>query len=116
MANEHKAYEQPYTYGGESLYPGGEQSQGKEEQKIAVALSYDPKDMAPRVVAAGKGAIAHRIIDSAKESQVPTYKDQSLAGTLMQLEVGDLIPPELYGVVAEILVYVDGMDKIMEKM
>ena len=32
------------------------------------------------------------------------------------LEIGDMIPPELYEVVAEILVFVDGMDKIKAKM
>ena len=60
--------------------------------------------------------MAERIIEKAKEHEVPTYVDKGLADTLMNLEVGDYIPPELYGVVAEILVYVDRMDKIRSKV
>ena len=87
-----------------------------DKKKKAVALSYDPSNAAPQVVAAGQGAVAERIIDKAKESDIATYKDEGLADTLLKLEVGDMIPPELYGVVAEVLVYVDRMDKIKSKL
>ena len=87
-----------------------------EKRKKAVALTYDPSNSAPQVVASGQGAIAERIIDKAKEADVATYKDEGLADTLLKLEIGDMIPPELYGVVAEILVYVDRMDKIKSKL
>lgn len=86
------------------------------KRKKAVALMYDPENMAPSVVASGQGAIAERIIEKAQESDVATYKDEGLADTLLKLEIGDMIPPELYGVVAEILVYVDKMDKIKSKV
>lgn len=86
------------------------------KSKIAVALSYNPGDEAPTVIATGKGALAERIIDTAKESDVPLYEDEKLAGTLSKLELGDMIPPELYGVVAEILVFVDRMDRIKSKV
>lgn len=86
------------------------------EKKKAVALLYEPGSEAPKVVASGKGAIAERIIDTAKGSDVPLYKDTNLADTLLKLDIGDCIPPELYGVVAEILVYVDSMDKIKSKL
>jgi flagellar biosynthesis protein len=39
-----------------------------------------------------------------------------LAKTLSQLEIGQAIPPELYDVVAEILVFVSDMDRLKEKM
>ena len=55
-------------------------------------------------------------MDKAKESDVPVYEDEKLAGTLSKLEIGDMIPPELYGVVAEILVFVDKMDRIRKKI
>ena len=87
-----------------------------EKKKKAVALTYDPSNAAPQVVASGQGAIAERIIEKAKEADVATYKDEGLTDTLLKLEVGDMIPPELYGVVAEILVYVDRMDKIKSKI
>lgn len=88
----------------------------REKKRKAVALNYDPKNQAPQVVASGQGAIADRIIEKAKEEDVATYVDEGLADTLLKLEVGDMIPPELYGVVAEILVYVDRMDKIKSKL
>ncbi len=88
----------------------------KGKKRKAVALMYDPSNSAPQVVASGQGAIADRIIDKAKEADVATYKDEGLADTLLKLEVGDMIPPELYGVVAEVLVYVDRMDKIKSKL
>ncbi len=87
-----------------------------DKKRKAVALNYDPRNQAPQVVASGQGAIADRIIEKAKEADVATYVDEGLADTLLKLEVGDMIPPELYGVVAEILVYVDRMDKIKSKL
>ncbi len=57
-----------------------------------------------------------RIIEKAKESNVPLYEDAKLASTLGKLEIGDTIPPELYEVVAEILIFVDDMDKLRGKV
>ena len=87
-----------------------------DKRKQAVALSYEVGDEAPRIVAAGKGAVAERIIEKAKENDVPLYEDSKLAGTLGRLEIGDTIPPELYEVVAEILLFVDDMDKLRGKV
>ena len=84
--------------------------------KTAVALGYDPeKDNAPTVIATGKGALAERIIEKAQEADIPVHEDSKLAGTLANLEIGEAIPPELYEVVAEVLVFVDAMDNIMAK-
>ncbi len=91
-------------------------SQGKEKVKTAVALGYDPnEDGAPRVIASGRGALAEKIIEQAKENKIPVHEDDKLADTLSRLEIGEMIPPELYEVVAEILVFVDAMDKIRAK-
>ncbi|MBE5894402.1 MAG: EscU/YscU/HrcU family type III secretion system export apparatus switch protein [Lachnospiraceae bacterium] len=87
----------------------------KEKPKQAIALEYDPDDAAPRVIASGRGALAEKIIEKAKEENVPVHQDGKLADTLSRLEIGDMIPPELYEVVAEILVFVDAMDKIKAK-
>ena len=84
--------------------------------KQAVALSYDPAEDAPKVIASGRGALAERIIEKAKEAEVPIHRDDKLADTLSRLEIGEMIPPELYEVVAEILVFVDAMDKIKSNM
>ena len=84
--------------------------------KTAVALSYNPGDLAPKILATGKGELAERIIEKGKENKVPLYKDNKLADTLSKLEIGDTIPPELYDVVAEILVFVDDMDRLKAKL
>jgi flagellar biosynthesis protein len=89
---------------------------GKEKPKRAIALAYDPDDEAPRIIAGGQGELAERIIERAKDADIPIHKDNMLADTLSRLEIGDMIPPELYEVVAEILVFVDAMDKIKGKM
>lgn len=86
------------------------------KKKTAVALQYNAGEEAPKIIATGKGILAEKILDKAKESDVPVYEDEKLANTLSKLDIGDMIPPELYGVVAEILVFVDKMDKIKKKV
>ena len=71
---------------------------------------------APKILAVGKGEVAERIIETAKENDVPFYQDNKLAETLSRLQIGDTIPPELYEVVAEILVFVDDMDRMKGKL
>ena len=86
------------------------------KEKTAVAVAYNPGEVAPKILAVGKGEVAERIIETAKENDVPFYKDNKLAETLSKLEIGDAIPPELYEVVAEILVFVDDLDKMKAKL
>lgn len=88
----------------------------KNKIKQAIALEYDPSEDAPKVIASGRGALAERIIERAKESDVPVHRDDKLADTLSRLEIGEMIPPELYEVVAEILIFVDSMDKLKGKI
>lgn len=83
--------------------------------KTAVALSYEEGDKAPKILATGKGYVAEKIIETAKEVNVPIHKDEKLAGTLSKLEIGDYIPKELYGVVAEILVFVDRVEGVKKR-
>lgn len=85
-------------------------------KKTAIALQYEKGYEAPTVVATGQGFLADKIINKAIESDVPIYEDEKLAKTLSSLEIGDMIPPELYEVVAEVLVFVDRMDKIKSKV
>lgn len=87
-----------------------------ERKKTAVALKYEKDYDAPKVVATGKGLLAEKIISKAAESDVPVYQDENLAKSLSSLEIGDSIPPELYEVVAEILVFVDNMDRLKNKI
>jgi len=84
----------------------------KDDIKKVAALKYVPgEDSAPKIVAIGKGDIADKILEKAKENNVPIYKDETLAHTLSSFNIGDEVPPELYEVVAEILVFVSNLDK-----
>ena len=99
-------------------FDGSQEDKSNEsnENRTAVAVAYVPGDRAPKILATGKGHVADKIIEKAMEEDVPLYKDNKLAGTLSKLEIGDMIPPELYEVVAEILVFVDDMDRIRSKL
>lgn len=88
----------------------------QEKKKTAVAISYNADEDAPKIIAAGKGLVAEKIIDTAKETNIPIHEDGQLAETLSRLDIGDYIPPELYGIVAEILLFVDKLDHIKEKV
>lgn len=75
--------------------------------KTAVALSYDSEhDLAPKVVASGKGLMAEQIIALAQANQIPIQEDEVLTQALAQVDLEQVIPPELYSVVAEILAFV----------
>ena len=79
--------------------------------KEVAALRYSPdNNVAPSIVALGKGEVAEKIIETAQKSDVPIYEDRDLAHTLNALHIGDEIPSELYEVVAQILVFVSKVD------
>ena len=86
------------------------------KQLQAVAIKYDPGEVAPKIIATGKGKVAEKIIETAKENDVALHKDSKLANTLSKLDIGEYIPPELYEVVAEILVFVDDCEKLKGRM
>lgn len=73
--------------------------------KKAVALQYGPGDGAPVIVASGMGYMAEKIVETAADSGVPIYEDNSLATMLTQLQLGQEIPEELYKAIVEIYVY-----------
>lgn len=82
------------------------------EKKIATALKFDGSEVdVPKVTATGTEEEADYIIAVAEENEVPVYKDPPLAKALGQLEVGDLVPPELYEAVAEVLAFVYSVDQ-----
>lgn len=88
----------------------------KGSNKSAIALEYKRSEKAPKVIATGKGYLAGKIIQKAEEENIPVHKDEKLAHDLSKLDIGEYIPPELYQVVAEVLVFVDTMDKIKGKV
>lgn len=88
----------------------------EKKRKQAIAIQHNPDEVAPKILASGTGIIADKIIEKAKSSDVPLYEDNKLANTLSKLDIGEYIPPELYSIVAEILVFVDNLDKIKGKI
>jgi flagellar biosynthesis protein len=85
----------------------GKASNPPAKVKTAVALEFNPdEDDAPRVVAAGNGLVAERILEVARENNIPIRQDEVLAQALSMVDLEQVIPQELYSVVAEVLAYV----------
>ncbi|AEE90701.1 MAG: FhlB domain-containing protein [Tepidanaerobacter acetatoxydans] len=81
-------------------------------KKKATALKYNSaEDNAPKIIASGKGIIAEKILELAQEHNIAIYKDPALVEALVQLEVGQEIPLELYQAVAEILAFIYSVDR-----
>jgi flagellar biosynthesis protein len=86
--------------------------ENEKKGSIATTLEYEGgKDMAPRITAKGKGAVAEKIIQLAKQHNIPIKKDPGLVQILSQLDIDDKIPPELYKAVAEILAFVYALNE-----
>jgi flagellar biosynthesis protein FlhB len=74
---------------------------------FAVALKYDGTRPAPECVAKGQDLVALQIRRVAEEHDVPVIEDQPLARALhAAVEIGRLVPEELYQAVAQVLAYV----------
>lgn len=77
-----------------------------EERSLAIALAYAPGDTAPRIVAKGRGLIADEIIRRAREHGVFVHESPELVTLLMQSNLDDRIPPQLYIAIAELLAWI----------
>ncbi len=82
-----------------------------DQRAEAVALSYDPGDGAPRVVAKGRGLIAEEIIERARAAGVYVHESPELLSLLMQVDMDERIPPELYVAVAELLAWLYRLER-----
>ncbi len=84
--------------------------------KKAAAIRYSSERKVPIITAQGKGFVAEKIIEKAQENNVPTYEDSVLVTSLLELDIGKSIPPELYEVVAKILFFVCDIEKLRSKI
>ena len=83
-------------------------------RKSAAALRYKlGEDPAPRLVAKGMGKIAERIIEAAQKAGVPIHEDPDLLALLMTLNINEVIPPETYIAVAEVLAFIYRINRKM---
>lgn len=83
----------------------------KDKERLAVALAYSAEMVAPQVVASGRGEVARRLIEVARQHDVPLVEDEALALALSHLPLQGEIPPKLYGAVAAILAYLYRLDR-----
>ncbi len=73
----------------------------------AVAILYDSQESSsPKVIASGKGEVAKKIIETAREAGVHIQEDVNLVELLSKIDLGEEIPAELYQTVAEVLAFV----------
>ncbi|WP_438435480.1 EscU/YscU/HrcU family type III secretion system export apparatus switch protein [Gorillibacterium sp. sgz500922] len=80
--------------------------------KSATVLRYDSgSDKAPVIVAQGRGQIARQIIEMAKKNDIPIQEDPLLVENLIDMDLGENVPPQLYSVIAEVLLMVEDMEK-----
>ena len=84
-----------------------------DDRAQAVAISYEAGDGAPRVVAKGKGLLAEEIIERAKAAGVFVHESPDLVNLLMQVDLDERIPPELYIAVAELLSWLYRLEQAM---
>jgi len=83
----------------------------RRHRRKAVAIRYRAEETpAPVVVAKGGGVIADRIMELAERHHIPLYRDPDLVTVLSTLDLGEMIPPELYQAVAEILAFIYRMN------
>jgi len=71
----------------------------------AAVLAYQEGDLAPRVVAKGRGQIAEAIIERARSAGLYVHQSRELVSLLMQVDLDSHIPPQLYAVIAELLAW-----------
>ena len=85
--------------------------------KSAVALKYQTEtDAAPKVTAKGEGLVAERIIQLARENEVPIKEDPDLVQILSQVDINKEVPPSVYKVVAELLAFVYKLNSKYQKI
>jgi len=71
----------------------------------AIALRYTEDLPAPVVVASGRGVLAETIARVARENGVTLVQDAVLVDALITVDLGALVPEELYAAVAEVLAF-----------
>jgi len=77
------------------------------KQNQAVALRYEPKkDRAPKIAGKGRGHVAEKILELARQHNIPIREDKNLLQILSRLDLHQEVPPEVYKAVAEILAFI----------
>ncbi|WP_158735224.1 EscU/YscU/HrcU family type III secretion system export apparatus switch protein [Alteribacillus sp. YIM 98480] len=76
----------------------------------AAVIKYDEGE-SPKVTAQGSGEVARRILSLAEQNNIHMQEDPGLLENLLDMDLGDNVPPQLYSVIAEILLLIEEMEK-----
>ena len=79
-------------------------------KKIATALSYPEGSKAPLITAQGKDELAEKMLEIAKQHNIPIFSEPDTSGVLSLYDIGDYIPEETYEIIAKILLFVRRVD------
>ncbi len=82
-----------------------------DDRQGAVALSHADPSKAPVVVAKGYGVVAESIMREARANGLYVHSSPDLVKLLMQVNLDRQIPPQLYLAVAEIMVWIHGLER-----
>ncbi|WP_179298768.1 EscU/YscU/HrcU family type III secretion system export apparatus switch protein [Evansella halocellulosilytica] len=78
----------------------------------AAVIRYDEASgEEPKVVAQGRGHVAKKILELASKHDIPMEEDPGLLENLLDMDLGENIPPQLYAVMAEILLLIEEMEE-----
>jgi flagellar biosynthesis protein len=78
----------------------------------AAVIKYDKETgKVPTVIAHGSGYVAQKIIEAAKQNNILLQEDSTLIENLLQIDLGDSVPPQLYEVIAEIFVLLEKIEE-----
>ena len=77
----------------------------------AVAVKYSKELPAPIIIAKGKDELAKKITELAKKFNIDIIRNDELAESLIELNIGDFIPEEFYEIMAQIIIFVKKLDK-----
>ena len=75
-------------------------------KKRAVAVKYEKHEPAPKIIAKGNDHLADLIVKIARENDIFIEENDLLSKALMNFDVGDYIPEEMYEIVAKLLAFV----------
>ena len=82
------------------------------KKKKATALQYNiNKDNAPKMIAKGEHYLAQKIIEIAKENNIPIKEDRDLVELLSKLEINQEIPQDMYKAIAEVFSFIYKLSK-----
>ena len=77
-----------------------------QKMKRAVSLKYPEGAPAPFITASGKGVLAEKILDTARQNNIPVVENKELTDFLSVQEIGTCVPENIWPVLAKIFAFV----------